>query len=134
VLAGEAEPHERLWIVDGDCFQKQPVDGAEQGRVGANAQGQREDDDGGPARRSEERAEAVADVSQHDGIRRSTTAKRWVEYFVQFQREITATVVAARCDERDRFVRSSQFSRGRDAQKRPDVGHILWSTDIVSRK
>jgi hypothetical protein len=77
VPAREAEPHERLGIVDGDRFQKQRVDGAEQGGVGANAKGERKDDDGGPARGSEERAETVADVSQHDGIRRSVSPERW---------------------------------------------------------
>ena len=121
VAARKPEPHERLGIVDGDRLQKQRVDGAEQGCVGANAEGERKDDDGGPARGSEERAETVADVSQHDGIRRSTTAKRWVKCLVQLQLEITASVVTAHSDEGDGFVRSREFSRGCDAQESPDV-------------
>ena len=49
VRTGIAEPHQRVRIADRQLLEQQSVDGAEERRVGADAQGQRQHDDRRPA-------------------------------------------------------------------------------------
>ena len=76
VAAAPAEAHQRARVLDGDLRQQQRVDAAENRRVGADAQGQREDDDGRPALGMEQHARRVAKILEHSGLLRRNRSEQ----------------------------------------------------------
>ena len=62
---GRRESNERVRIADGQRPEQQPVHGREKSGVGANAKGQRDEDDGRPALRLQHHACGESKISQH---------------------------------------------------------------------
>ena len=55
-------------MVDRDGPQQQAVDGREDGRVRADAERERQDDDGGPAFAPQQQPDGVAEIVNHEAI------------------------------------------------------------------
>src|SRR5207247_7684654 len=60
-----SQAHERVWIVHRQFFQEQPVDGAEERRVRADTERERDHDDSRPAFGLEQHPYPVTQISEH---------------------------------------------------------------------